>query len=235
MISICYTFYMYKYLIIGVSLMFISGGSYYINKAGGGLISEVVSGNTQTTITPLNLENIPGVYICGVTSGCENEYVLLLKNDKTVEMTSVSADNQIPFTTNTSDTSIKAGKETPVPDSKVSSGSDNMTATSTEVATDGTTTPNNETSSDPTSQVLSNVTSLEELPNNGSPSIVEKGTWDLGVQNMLVITLTEYGTTTYEVPQKLVIKNVEGNTLSKISYTKINYKDMVTPVFIKQE
>lgn len=162
---------MYKYLIIGVAFMFISAGAYYINQAGGGLISNIVAGNIneEDNLTPINPENIPGTYICNTTSTCQNKYILSLKNDATVELT-----RTIPSTENNND------------------------ITTSTVST-------------------------------------EKGIWDLAIQNMLIITILGDSDTTYDIPQKIVIKNVKNTTLSKISYTRSKYKDMISPIFIKQE
>lgn len=66
-------------------------------------------------------------------------------------------------------------------------------------------------------------------------SDTEKGDWNLDVQNILVINITGKGDKEYDVAQKIVVKNVRSKTLSKISYTKANYKDMSNPIFIKQE
>lgn len=66
-------------------------------------------------------------------------------------------------------------------------------------------------------------------------STTEKGNWDIGVQNMLVITLLTEDEINYAVPQKIVIKNVGIKTLSRISYTRKNYTDMNNPIFIKQD
>lgn len=66
-------------------------------------------------------------------------------------------------------------------------------------------------------------------------TITEIGVWDLQIKNILVVTLTEKAETKYNVPQKIVIRNIRSKTLSKISYTKDNYKDMHNPIFFKQE
>jgi hypothetical protein len=171
---------MYKFLIIIIALMFAGAGGYYVNSAGGGIISDIVAGNvtTQETLIPVNTDEIPGIYVCNTVSTCKNKYTLLLKSDKTVELTQ-----------NTE----KVENET----------KDESTETDT----------------------------VEKLTGTN----VEKGNWDIGVQNMLVITLTEQGEEIYEVPQKIIVKNVRNTTLSKISYTKNNYKDMTNPIFIRQE
>ena len=90
---------------------------------------------------------------------------------------------------------------------------------------------------------LSAATSSQNTPdtnqdNNEASNVdttTEIGNWDLGVQNMLVITITGQGELVYDIPQKIVIKKVTAKTLSKISYTKNNYKDIISPIFIKQE
>lgn len=175
---------MYKYLIIGIALMFFSAGAYYINSAGGGLISDIVAGNitSEANLTPLNIEKIPGIYVCNTSTTCKNKYTLSLKNDKTLELT------RTLLTTNNNP-------------------------------------KKNQTDSD----------AIDTTTLNGALLTSEQGTWDLGVQNMLVMTLTGSGETSYTIPQKIIIKNVRNTTLSKISYTKNNYKDMISPIFIRTE
>ncbi|MCF7843726.1 hypothetical protein K9M47_02410 [Candidatus Gracilibacteria bacterium] len=78
---------MYKYLIIGIALMFTLSGSYYINKAGGGdLIEKVISGNTPTNSLPPSPESVSGVYVCSKSFGCNSKFILLLKNDMTAKI-----------------------------------------------------------------------------------------------------------------------------------------------------
>ncbi len=179
---------MYKYLIIACALMFIGAGGYYVNNAGGGIMGNIITGNitSQESLVPLNEENIPGMYVCNNVSTCKNKYILLLKSDKTAELTRAP---------------------------KVSSDD-----TTEDVTSDNENQPAEETSFTP------------EIDNN-----TETGNWNLDVQNMLVVTIVKQGQTDYTIPQKIVIKNVNTKTLSKISYTKTNYKDMNNPIFIRQD
>jgi hypothetical protein len=148
--------------------------------AGGGIMGNIIMGNitTQETLTPLNVEDIPGTYVCNTSATCKNKYTLLLKSDKSAELT-----REV--------TTIKK-----------------------------------------TSDIVSGQTA-NEGPSDNTISSTEIGNWDLGVQNMLVITITGKEESVYDIPQKIVIKNVKNKTLSKISYTKSNYKDMSSPIFIK--
>lgn len=177
---------MYKYLIITIALMFTVAGGYYIDQAGGGIMGNILTGNitTQDTLIPVNIDDIPGEYVCKTVSACNNKYTLILKNDRTAELIKSSKVTH----ENSSTTETGAWEETP--------------------------------SDAPTDEVTNNT---------------EKGQWDLGVKNMLIVTLTEKGENTYTVPQKIVIKSIGTKTLSKISYTKNNYKDMHNPIFFKQE
>lgn len=86
-----------------------------------------------------------------------------------------------------------------------------------------------------TSLTATNVEGDDESNNENTLTSTEVGTWDIGVQNLLVVTLIQQEDTIYAIPQKIVIKNVKAKTLSKISYTKAHYKDMNNPIFIKQE
>ena len=168
---------MYKYLIIGIALIFTLSGVYYINQAGGGeLISKVISGNTPTNEIPPSLESVSGTYICSTKSGCTKNYELTLKNDQTAEMVQIDNSNNSSTNNNQLDSSS------------------------------------------------SNIQQNED-----------KGTWDLDVQNMLVVSFNGHGDTEYSSPQKLIIKNVGSTALFGIHYTKANYKDMVKPIFVKQE
>lgn len=230
--------------------MFISGGSYYINRAGGGLISEVISGrNIQTSLVPIAPETIPGVFTCGADSGCENSYTILLKEDRTVEMTR-------PVYIDSKDDENNDGGETESEEVEVISSEENAVATA-DTSTTTTTVAQDETqaasatdqeepsmnkavtlSDDTTSENInkkSSKTAKSEESSEKLTFIIDKGTWTLGVQNMLVLTFNEYGTSTYNIPQKLVVKDVGISTLSKISFTKTNYTNMTNPVFTKQE
>ncbi|MBP6948613.1 MAG: hypothetical protein KBC41_03270 [Candidatus Pacebacteria bacterium] len=85
------------------------------------------------------------------------------------------------------------------------------------------------------------ITQKDSLNDSDTPeeiqifSVTEKGVWHIDVKNILVITLTEKESENYDVPQKIVISNVRKKILSKISYTKSNYTDVSTMIFIKQE
>lgn len=168
---------MYKYFIIVIALMFISAGGYYVNVAGGGIMSNIITGNitSQDMLAPVNIDDLPGVYICSTISTCKTKYTLILKDDKTAEL-------------------IKS-----------------------QIKTEQDATSGNDTESE------------------SNTSISEIGVWNIEIKNTLVITLTEKAETKYSVPQKIVIRNVRSKTLSKISYTKNNYKDMHNPIFFKEE
>ena len=168
---------MYKYFIIVIALMFISAGGYYVNVAGGGIMGNIITGNitSQEMLTPVNIDELPGVYTCSTVSTCKNKYTLILKDDKTAEL-------------------IKS-------QFKTEQGAESENSSESESDT----------------------------------SVTEIGVWDLEIKNILVVTLTEKAETKYSVPQKIVIRNIRSKTLSKISYTKDNYRDMHNPIFFKQE
>lgn len=147
-------------------------------------MGNIITGNitTQETLVPINPDDMPGVYTCHTAATCKNTYILVLKGDKTFELTK-----------------------------KITTVVQEETNTESEILA---------TNSNPN----------EEISND-----TEKGNWDIGVQNMLILTITGKGLDNYDVPQKIVAKNVTQKTLSRISYTKNNYKDMTNPIFIKQE
>lgn len=248
---------MYKYLIISIAIMSIGGAGYYINKAGGGeLIGNAITGETKINTIPPTLETVAGLYICDNSSGCENKYVLLLKDNQTAEMLLISPKNGIDeietekkLDTDTIDTPIERNSII-VNDTTNQSISNPSAIEATEATTSTLLAPENSSTTD-TNIVEATESEERFTPEENDHDIddmialkvtdthpdffTEKGEWSIGVQNMLVVTFFGLGTTTYEIPQKFVIKNVGASTLSKISYTKSNYKDMVSPVFIKQE
>lgn len=243
---------MYKALIIGIALMVTCGSGYYIIKSGGGeMIANALTNDTPPNAEPPTIEGVTGVYICDTGSGCTKRYVLVLKEDQTLEMSSLadvvenadsdkgeeSADSEKPIERNSIIVNTTEAPALDITLDASTSSTDTLTTTS---STQDVLQSNNDTevsiiSSDTTiTEQSASLAVLEEL-NSVPLSTIEKGNWTIGVQNMLVINLLEVGTTTYNVPQKLVVKNVGASTLSKISYTKANYKNMIKPVFVKQD
>lgn len=229
---------MYKYLIIGIALMFALAGSYYINKSGGELIVNAITGEKPTTLAPLNSAAIPGVYVCDTKSGCTGKYVLLLKNDQTAVMR-LLPQTDTPLEENTeSNQEENLGTEN---SSTTESSNKNISPVSNDVenATSQaeTETPLQNDAEFSNEEFESSDTLDPDSENNDGDSgyIIDRGTWDVVIQNMLVITLITQGTTTYDTPQKIVIKNVDPMRLSKISFTKTIYPNMVQPTFIRQE
>lgn len=247
---------MYKYLIIGIAFVFTLSGNYYIRKAGGAeLISKAVSGETKTNSVPLPIEDMVGLYVCDTQSGCNNKHVLLLKNDQTSELLQISNDVEITddkfseiATTieerlSQSQNDVILNTSTSTENSEINlnySVKDDSNNTEQEVST---TTINRSDSfineerqsNDNEIKNSSHLTSFFEL-NGNSEYILEKGVWDLDIQNILIITIKERGTSTYQVPQKIVVRNIDNLVkFSKISYTKSNYEGMINPIFVKQE
>ncbi len=244
----CYTLKMYKYLIIGIAAIFTLSGNYYIRKAGGEeLISRAVSGEVKKNETPISIDEIVGLYICDIDSGCKSRQVLLLKNDQTVELLPISSDSIV------SDEIIEELSNELREDSPVQNNiQTTIISTSTEFAEQLLESTTTETISTTTEITNTNIVIIppsdfgNSSENNTeqkytlnlvpeSASIIEKGTWDIDVQNILVVTINEHGTSTYEVPQKIIILDVGTNTLSRINFTKNNYINMIKPVFIRQE
>ncbi len=238
---------MYKYLIIAIAFMSIGGGGYYLRSSGGAeLIDKALSNDKQTILNPPTTESVSGLYVCNPTSGCKNKYVLLLKADQTAEMLLLTPETINPETniedSLTKDDSISK-TETLSAEANNSSTTQNIEVINTENASNTIQIPqvgqdikeipedSNKTDITPTVTIPDSLNNLskEENPNT------DKGTWDFGVQNMLVITFNEHGTSTYNIPQKVVIKNVNNDSLSRMNYTKSIYEDMINPVFIKQE
>jgi len=232
---------MYKYLIIGIAFMFIASSLHYIKKSGGDeLIINAITSNQPDNFIPPTISSVTGVYVCDGESGCNNKYILLLKEDGTAEMILLPEESTDTETeSEEKNTQVRNSiivNET-LKDSEPGAMSTVSTSTNDEPSTPEsnvavlTATPTDENT---TSAELSNLFS-PDTTNLGSTSVIDKGNWSLAVQNMLVVTLKEQGTTTYDVPQKLVVKNVGASTLSRISYTKSVYSDMINPTFVKQE
>lgn len=243
---------MYKYLIIGIAFVFTLSGNYYIRKAGGAeLISKAVSGETKNNSIPLPIGDMVGLYVCDTLSGCKNKHILLLKSDQTSELLQISNDTEI---TNDDFSEIVIETEQNVVQNQNSNTLETATSTENnqeqnysnvniEQVSTTTNTSSNEfsnteeiiPSNDDNNEISSQLISTFEL-NKDSIFTIEKGTWDLDMQNILIINIKERGTSTYQVPQKIVVKNIdESGTFSKISYTKSNYENMVNPTFVKQQ
>ena len=241
---------MYKYLIVGVTLMIIGGSGYYIHKAGGGeLITNAITSDTPPNQDPPTLDGVTGVYVCDLSSGCTKKYILILKSDQTTEL-SLTNEQPTPDTASSDDTQQKPiERDSIVVNTDLAQLDQTTTSSSTEIEdtsntprdtstttteSDPGTTEQSEPSEDTHEETsLSGIASLDEL-STVSQDTIEKGTWDLSAGNLLVVNITEEGSKPYDIPQKLIVKNVGASTLSKISYTKANYKDMVRPVFVKQ-
>jgi hypothetical protein len=269
---------MYKYLIIGIALMFVTGSGYYLNKSGGlNLIYKASKSSGPLNLTQLTRDEISGLYVCNESSGCVHKHLLLLQDDLTAEMLiltkidketedgNTEIDELLQDTTQiTTQTEVKS--QEPQQDTQTTlytgsstnafteSSSSTLTTESTTLATiDSDKSTINENTDNSESKTTAN--NYEDLPysteNNeqrsdtiqnlfaaiqekNPESTLEKGTWDLDVQNMLVIKIETSATSTLEVPRKFVIKSVDTKTLSNINYTKKVYISMRDPVFKKR-
>lgn len=254
--------FMYKYLVVGLTFLIITFSGWYIIKLGGGeLIRNAFLGAPeQTTLNTPTIESVVGIYSCDKTTGCQDKYVILLREDQTIEFLSSSdpssqeelkqededtveiIDNEVAEPTAQEiersrivflDENTKP-EDLPTPESSIitiEDGASSTMPTSTEAIIEPS------SSFGPTAeeaQVFENITSLTELEES-SKAAVEKGTWSFGGGNILIITLTQVGETEYNTPQKLIIKKIGASTLSNISYDKLRYKQMVKPVFVKLE
>lgn len=65
--------------------------------------------------------------------------------------------------------------------------------------------------------------------------LLERGSWELGTNNILIVTLTESGTSTYERYHKFIAQNVSTSTIQKITFPKDLFPSLVKPVFIRLE
>lgn len=271
---------MYKYLIIGIALMFVTGSGYYLNKSGGlNLIYKASKSSGPLNLTQLTRDEISGLYVCDESSGCIHKHLLLLQDDLTAEMLILTKIDEEPEDGNTEidellqdttqiTTQTEVKSQEPQQDTQItlyteststtdtfteSSSSTLTTETTTLVTIDSDKSTIHENTDNSESKTPAN--NYEDLPysteNNeqrsdtiqnlfaaiqekNPESTLEKGTWDLDVQNMLVIKIETSATSTLEVPRKFVIKSVDTKTLSNINYTKKVYTSMRDPVFKKR-
>ena len=75
----------------------------------------------------------------------------------------------------------------------------------------------------------SEVTSLAES------LLLERGSWELGTNNILIMTITESGTSTYERYHKLVAQKVSTSTIQKITFAKELFPSLHKPIFTRLE
>ncbi len=244
---------MYKNLIIGLTIIIVWGAGYYIMKSGGGeLIRNAYSTDAETNLNPPTHESVAGIYSCDDKSGCAIKYTILLKEDQTLELLSSTKNDedvflpesdennsQIESKSEESDTkqversSIIINESIPqMPDSGIV---ENPSIESSDTSSSTVALNSDEVKDEIMQQEYStSVTSLNEGEDPNVSDMITKGTWGLTSNNILILTLTEQGTTTFEVPRKLIVKKVGASLLSRIDYNKNHYKDMVKPVFVRQ-
>ena len=269
---------MYKYLIIGIALMFVTGSGYYLNKSGGlNLIYKASKSSGPLNLTQLTRDEISGLYVCDESSGCIHKHLLLLQDDLTVEMlilTKIDEETEggnteigeLLHDTTQMTASTEVQSQEPQQDIQttlyIGSSTDTFTESSSSTLTTETTTPatidsdkstihentDNSESKNPANTYEDEPYSTENseqrtdtirnlfavIQEKNPESTLEKGTWDLDIQNMLVIKIETSATSTLEVPRKFVIKSVDAKTLSNINYTKKVYTSMRDPVFKKR-
>lgn len=228
---------MYKHLIVGLTLIILWGSGYYIVNSGGGeLIKNALFSNSQTGMSAPTEETVAGIYSCYAKTGCASKYTILLKEDQTAML--VASADAINVHEGDVDLEMLASLENEV-GIEVASTSDNA------APTDSLTSQSDTTASTTDSSVTDVATSTEEfvspdvkfqtLVTSSPDANLEKGSWSFGSGNIIIAVFTEYGTTTYKTPHKLIIKKVEASILSRISFNKENYKDMLKPVFLREE
>jgi hypothetical protein len=198
---------MYKYLVVGVTVIIILGAGYYLRTSGGAtLIGDAYAQDAHTSLNPTSIEAIPGVYFCDNSSGCVSTSTLVLKDDNTLDMTTVSTSS-----------------------SEISIISEPTTEEVQEEIQDEDVQPVNSVSATPEEE------SSEKISFTEIVTTTEKGTWDIGNNNILIIALTGSATTTYDVAKKIIIQHVSTSTLSRFSFNRIQYPSFKRPVFLKQQ
>lgn len=202
---------MYKNIAVLLLLLLIGGGAYSIVESGGiNVIRNAYTNDPKTNTNPPSIENIVGLYSCTVRSGCNNKYLVLLKDDMTAEIL-LSSDSGI-------DTTVQQPE--PVQQNNTSKELD--TTTSSEA-------PDEEVSSSRTY-----LGSINDLSNIQPISDLKKGNWLLVRSNVIILTVTDNGDVKLDTPQKIIINKIDSNSLSRISYNKNEYKDMTKPVFLRE-
>ncbi len=229
---------MYKYLIIGIACMVIIGSGYYMWRSGGGeLIRNAYSVDAQSNLNPPTVESVTGIYTCTKKTGCNNKYTILLKEDQTFQMLA-SYDNEIEIVP----TEEIVGGEQEERNSIVVNDTLTPNTSETEVLSTGGDTVVIATNTEMSADIVSDNININETSENESSTFesldplsdIESGKWGLGRGNILILTVTEQGTTTLDNPKKLIIGKIGASILSSISYNRSQYKDMIKPTFIRQ-
>lgn len=79
---------MYKYLIVGVTLLVVGGAGYYFNSSGGSdLIVQAIAQTDGENYGVSGIEVFSGTYSCDASDGCEQVTTLILSGDTTLEIT----------------------------------------------------------------------------------------------------------------------------------------------------
>ncbi len=85
---------MYKYLVIGASLLIILAAGYYFNTTGGSdLVAQAVTQGTSDSEGVSAEQVFSGTYECGASSGCLIETKFILNDDTTLEVTASVEEN----------------------------------------------------------------------------------------------------------------------------------------------
>lgn len=197
---------MYRKLILGILLLVSSSATYYVVFSGG---SNVITGAIKNDVTPSyntpTVDMLSGIYTCDKSSGCLGPITLTLKDDNTVEM--VTPLNLIN----------NEGKEVSV-DMSAPQTVDEKTETVT-------VTEANESTGD----------FLLGDSSDDDGFLLERGSWDIGTNNILIVSLTETGTSTYDRYHKFIAQKVSTSTIQKISFPKEFFPGFNKPSFMRQE
>jgi hypothetical protein len=229
---------MYRKMILGILLAVSLSASYYVVFSGGGT---VITGAISSDVTPSyntpTVDQLAGVYSCTPKTGCVSTSTLALKDDSSVEFFTFLGDKSSSENTDTQNEIAATGEQQPL----LPITSD--TETTTDVASSA---PSGDTASDSQSNTpveedtksVSGIDHSTDIDLNALASMssqIEKGTWELGSNNILIITLTDNATTTYDVPHKLVVQKVSTSTIQKILYNKDFFPTLHKPIFNRQD
>lgn len=87
----------------------------------------------------------------------------------------------------------------------------------------------------PTTNEQTAISSEDLITVNEEETTIERGSWDLGSNNILIVTLTESGTSTYERYHKFIAQKVSTSTIQKITFTKDIFPSFQKPIFTREE
>ncbi len=80
---------MFQIIVIGMLVALFGGGAYYISRSDSeGVLGQSISGNPIKP-TAEQIISVSGVYTCGFSSGCKDDYTLTLNEDGSSQLAAI--------------------------------------------------------------------------------------------------------------------------------------------------